>query len=115
LALLKPDGWTRLRGFGLVDENLRRYLPGYYFIVAIHDNPGGGNAVGHFAIDLATGDVSDWVGCGSYNSLPLEKAQEALRTRIGLNRAEYERIRRNPPGCEPGQKPVPLKMGRPAW
>jgi hypothetical protein len=104
-----------LRGFDLVDENLPGY-PGYYFVSAIHDNPGGGNTVGHYAIDMATGDVSDWVICGTFNSGPLEKAQEALRARIGLDRAEYRKLKQNPPGCEPDEKPaVPLRMGRPAW
>jgi hypothetical protein len=114
LALLKPDGWTRRSGFTLFDENIPRYS-GYYTITAIGDNPGGGNTIGHFAIDRATGDVWEWVICGSYNSLPLEKAQETLRRRIGLDRTEYKRIRQNPPWCEPGQKPIPLKIGRPAW
>jgi hypothetical protein len=113
-ALLKPDGWTKLRGFVLYQALFDAEFQDFYFIHAEWDSPSTRHAaIGHFAVERSTGDVWDWVKCGEFNSPALSAAQQALRKQIGLSDAEYQQIRKPGPFCEPGEKPQALKMGRP--
>jgi hypothetical protein len=113
-ALLKPDGWTKLKGFVLYQALFDAQFQGFYFIHAEWDSPSKNSAaIGHFAVERATGDVWDWVVCGQFHSPSLSSAQQALRKRIGLTDAEYLKIRKPGPFCEPNEKPQVLKMGKP--
>jgi hypothetical protein len=113
-ALLKPDGWTRLKGFVLYQALFDAEFQGFYFIHAEWDSPSRNSAaIGHFAVERTTGDVWDWVVCGEFNSPSLTAAQQALRQRIGLSDEEYKKIRKLGPFCEPGEQPQALKMGKP--
>lgn len=113
-ALLKPDGWTRLKGFVLYQALFDAEFQGFYFIHAEWDSPSRNSAaIGHFAVERTTGDVWDWVVCGEFNSPSLAAAQQALRKHIGLSDEEYQKIRKPGPFCEPDEKPQPLKMGKP--
>lgn len=112
-ALLNPGGWTKLPGFTIVDPSINPQSPDFYIIHAERDNPGGGSAIGHYAVDWTTGDVWNWVSCGRYESSSLAKAQRALRRRIGLSHDEYRKVRKPGPFCEPGEKQYVIKIGRP--
>jgi len=113
-ALLKPDGWTKLRGFVLYQALFDAEYQDFYFIHAEWDSPSGRHAaIGHFAVERTTGDVWDWVKCGRFNSSSLTDAQQTLRKRIGLSDSEYQQIRKPGPFCEPGENPQALQMGRP--
>jgi hypothetical protein len=113
-ALLKPDGWTRLRGFVLYQALFESEFQDFYFIHAEWDSPKGRHeSIGHFAVERSTGDVWDWVKCGTFNSPSLTTAQQAMRNRIGLTDAEYQKIRKRGPFCEPNEAPQPFQMGKP--
>jgi hypothetical protein len=113
-ALLKPDGWTKLRGFVLYQALFDAEFQDFYFIHAEWDSPSSRHAaIGHFAVERSTGEVWDWVKCGQFNSPSLGEAQQALRKRIGLSNAEFQQIKRPGPFCEPNEKPQALRMGRP--
>jgi hypothetical protein len=113
-ALLKPDGWTKLRGFVLYQALFEGEFRDFYFIHAERNNPSGGAvAIGHYAVERTTGEVWDWVKCGRFTSPSLAGAQQALRRRIGLTDSEYQKIRKPGPFCEPDEKPQDLRMGRP--
>ena len=114
-ALLDADDWTKLPGFAIEKLYISPTFPGFYEIHATWDNPGGGNSVGRYAVAEATGDVWDSVMCGRFTSPALLKAQEVLRKRIGLTEAEYRKLRKPGPGCEPDQAPQVMRMGRPMW
>ena len=110
-ALLKPDGWTKLRGFVLYQALFDAEFQDFYFIHAESGTPP--VAIGHYAVERSTGDVWDWVRCGQFTSPSLSEAQQALRRRIGLTDSEYRQIRKSGPFCEPNEKPQAFKMGRP--
>jgi len=114
-ALLK-DGWTRLPGFKIVDfpneSRLDPWFPRYHVIHALYDNPGGSATVGHYAVDLTTGDVWDWVGCARYTSPALAMAQIQVRKQIGLTRTEYKKTGAAP-WCPPGSSPELRDIGQP--
>jgi hypothetical protein len=113
-ALLKPDGWTKLRGFVLYRALFEGEFRDFYFIHAERANPAGGaTAIGHFAVERSTGEVWDWVICGRFSSPSLTAAQQTLRKRIGLNEAEYQQIRKPGPFCAPDEKPQSLTIGKP--
>jgi hypothetical protein len=113
-ALLKPDGWTKLRGFVLYQALFDAEFQDFYFIHAEWDSPAGRHiAIGHYAVERSTGEVWDWVKCGRFNSPSLAEAQQALRKRIGLGDSDYQKVRKAGPFCEPDEKPQALKMGRP--
>ncbi len=79
----------------------------YYFFMA---NMGsscdpGGTCIGDFqyyAVDRRTGDVWSSVICERIATRALTRLQAALRKRIGLTNAEYGRLKRLGPMCEPG-------------
>ncbi len=110
-ALLKPDGWTKLRGFVLYQALFDAEFQDFYFIHAERGTPP--VAIGHYAVERSTGEVWDWVRCGQFTSPSLSEAQQALRKRLGLTDAEYQHLRKPGPFCEPNEKPQALKMGRP--
>ena len=110
-ALLKPDGWTKLRGFVLYQALFDAEFQDFYFIHAESGTPP--VAIGHYAVERSTGDVWDWVRCGQFTSPSLSEAQQALRRRIGLADSEYRQIKKSGPFCEPNEKPQAFKMGRP--
>jgi hypothetical protein len=113
-ALLKPDGWTKLRGFVLYRALFDAEFQDFYFIHAEWDSPSGRHAaIGHFAVERTTGEVWDWVKCGQFTSPSLSVAQQTLRKRIGLTDSEYRQIRKPGPFCEPNEKPQALQMGKP--
>jgi hypothetical protein len=113
-ALLKPDGWTKLRGFVLYQALFDAEFQDFFFIHAEWENKPGGHApIGHFAVERTTGDVWDWVKCGRFSSPSLTQAQQALRNRIGLSDSEYLKIRKPGPFCEPGENPLVFTIGRP--
>ena len=110
-ALLKPDGWTKLRGFVLYQALFDAEFQDFYFIHAEWGKPP--VAIGHYAVERSTGEVWDWVRCGQFNSPALTDAQQSLRKRLGLTDSEYQHLRKPGPFCEPNEKPQALKMGRP--
>ncbi len=110
-ALLKPDGWTKLPRFVLYQALFDAEFKDFYFIHAESGKPP--VAIGHYAVERSTGEVWDWVRCGEFNSPALNEAQRELHKRIGLSDAEYLKIRKPGPFCEPGEVPQELKMGRP--
>lgn len=113
-ALLKPDGWTKLRGFVLYQALFDAEFQDFYFIHAEWDSPSGRHAaIGHFAVERTTGEVWDWVKCGQFNSPSLAEAQQTVRRRIGLTDTEFQQMKKPGPFCEPNEKPQALKMGRP--
>ena len=56
----------------------------------------------YYAVDRRTGDVWSAVFCERIARRALSRLQAALRKRIGLTNAEYERLKRPGPLCEPG-------------
>jgi hypothetical protein len=115
-ALLK-DGWAGLPGFKIVDypneSRLDPWFPHYHVIHALYDNPGGSATVGHYAVDLATGEVWDWVGGIRYTSPALVLAQIQLRKQIGLRRTDSEKAEKVAPWCPQGSSPELLAIGHP--
>src|SRR5580698_5952877 len=79
-ALLKPDGWTKLRGFVLYQALFDAEFQDFYFIHAEWGTPP--KAIGHYAVERSTGEVWDWVRCGQFTSPSLSEAQQTLRRRI---------------------------------
>jgi hypothetical protein len=113
-AMLKADDWTKLSGFGFDTPYISPDFPGFYQIHAIYDNPGGSNTVGHYAVEQTTGEVWDWVICTRFATPALLKAQQTLRKRMNLTDAEYKKLRKPGPFCEPGESPhVRNDLGRP--
>lgn len=110
-VLLKPDGWTKLRGFVLYQALFDAEFQDFYFIHAEWGKPP--VAIGHYAVERSTGEVWDWVRCGKFNSPSLTAAQQTLRKRIGLTDSDYQHIRKSGPFCEPNEQPQELNMGRP--
>lgn len=110
-ALLKPDGWTKLRGFVLYQALFDAEFQDFYFIHAEWGSPP--KAIGHYAVERSTGEVWDWVRCGKFNSPSLTEAQKALRKHIGLTESDYQHIHKSGPFCEPNEQPQALNMGRP--
>jgi hypothetical protein len=113
-AMLTADGWNELPGFRLYEAPFGPGYKGYFFVHAEHDNPGGGSAIGHYAVEQTTGEVWDWAICLRFTSRALTQAQALLRRRIGLTDAEYRRIRMPGPFCESGQKGPVREMGKPS-
>ena len=60
----------------------------------------------YYAVDRRTGDVWSAVICERIAVHALSRLQAALRKRIGLTNAEYERLKRPGPLCEPGMPRV---------
>jgi hypothetical protein len=56
----------------------------------------------YYAVDRGTGDVWSAVFCERIARRKLSRLQAALRRRIGLTNAQYERLKRPGPLCEPG-------------
>ena len=56
----------------------------------------------YYAVDRRTGDVWSSVFCERIAGRALSRLQAALRKRIGVTNAEYERLKRPGPLCEPG-------------
>lgn len=56
----------------------------------------------YYAVGRRTGDVWSAVFCEPIARHALSRLQAALRKRIGLTNAEYERLKRPGPLCEPG-------------
>jgi len=113
-ALLKPDGWTKLRGFVLYQALFDAEFQDFYFIHAEWENKPKGHApIGHFAVERTTGDVWDWVKCGRFSSPFLTEAQQNLRKSIGLSDAEYQQMRKPGVFCEPGEQPQVFTIGKP--
>lgn len=76
------------------------HFPDFYAFEIIWDNPDpdGSTVVDDVAIDPATGDV--WRrGVCRVQSPALAKSQAAVRKRIGLSDAEYQKLRRPGPPC----------------
>lgn len=86
---------------GLVLEKYKEdHFPDFYAFEIIWDNPDpdGSTVVDDVAIDPATGDV--WRrGVCRVQSPALAKSQAAVRKRIGLSDAEYQKLRRPGPAC----------------
>lgn len=79
--------------------------PAYYFFEAmlgVPPGPVGALNVGYYAVDRQTGDVWNGTICERITSSSLTKVQVALRRRIGLTDAEYKKIKKLGPLCEPG-------------
>lgn len=97
-AFLKVNG---------VDQSGDMEYKEYYFFMADMGSScgSGGNCVGNFqyyAVDQRTGDVWSSVICERIATRALARLQAALRKRIGLTNAEYGRLKRPGPLCEPG-------------
>jgi hypothetical protein len=86
---------------GLTLEKYKEeHFPDFYAFEAIWDNPDpdGSTVVDDFAVDPQTGDV--WRrGVCRLQSTALAKSQAAIRKRIGLSDAEYQKLRRSGPTC----------------
>jgi hypothetical protein len=62
-------------------------------------NPGSA-VVGHFAVNVATGDVWELVLCRKRDSADLRRLQQTIRKRIGLGAEELHKLTGKAP-CEP--------------
>ncbi len=86
---------------GLTLEKYKEeHFPEFYAFEAIWDNPDpdGSTVVDDLAVDPQTGDV--WRrGVCRLQSTALAKSQAAIRKRIGLSDAEYQKLRRAGPTC----------------
>jgi hypothetical protein len=86
---------------GLTLEKYKEeHFPDFYAFEAIWDNPDpdGSTVVDDLAVDPRTGDV--WRrGVCRLQSPTLGKSQAAIRKRIGLSDAEYQKLRRAGPTC----------------
>src|SRR5260221_8153734 len=75
--------------------------PGFYSFSAYGPaNPGGSSTIGHFLIDLKTGDVWDGAVCQEYKSVAITKLQVSIRKNVGLTEAEYRKLRRRSQLCD---------------
>jgi hypothetical protein len=112
-AFLRPPG-----GFGLMDSGDMGYKTFYFFMADMGSVPcrpcaregQKGVYVGNFqyyAVDRRTGDVWSAVFCNRIEKRALRRLQAALRKRIGLTNAEYERLKKPGPLCEPGMPGAP--------
>jgi hypothetical protein len=98
MAFSKDSGWTSFPGFTL-DSYSVADKPAFFFFAAIWDNHNGSVIIGHYAVDR-TGDVWNAVICGRMKSASLTRLQKAIRMRIGLTDAEYQKSRKPGPLCE---------------
>jgi hypothetical protein len=103
-AFFKDRGSTKLPSFGL-EKYTSKYDPGFQFFQGVFDNPVGSVNLGHYAVDLKTGDVWNGVICERATSPSVVKLQVAIRNRMGLTKEEYRKLRRLGPDCDPGEKP----------
>jgi hypothetical protein len=76
------------------------HFPDFFSFEALWDNPDpdGSTVVDDLAVDPQTGDVWRRGAC-RLQSLTLTKSQIAIRKRIGLSDADYQRLRRQGPAC----------------
>jgi len=70
----------------------------YYFEVLV-PNPVASPVVGHFAVNLRTGDVWDPAACEELTRPSLKKLQEGVRKRLGLKGREFARAKSQKPIC----------------
>ena len=103
-ALLKPDGWTKLRGFVLYQALFDAEFQDFYFIHAEWGTPP--KAIGHYAVERSTGEVWDWVRCGKFNSASLTAAQQAAAPNtLKPDQFDYQHLHKSGPFCEPNEQP----------
>lgn len=84
-----------LPGFGL-DNYKYPDNPDFYFFEAAWDHP---SNLGHFAVNMKTGDVWDPFLCTRYHSRRLLEFQKVMRKKIGLSEQEYLKLRKQRPIC----------------
>src|SRR5579863_4484350 len=61
-AALRGSGAASLPGFGL-EQAQTNHLSGFIIFDATWDNPNGSVVIGHYAVDLMTGDVWNAIVC----------------------------------------------------
>ena len=100
-TFLESQGTTlKLPGFSM-DPSMSGDLPDFCDFEALWNNPGPGSVVvGHYSVDLRTGDVWYSVMCQELKSRRLAVVQRAVRSRIALTQTEYRKLRRPGPMCE---------------
>jgi hypothetical protein len=96
---LKERGAAKLPGLAAVSmENFHNN--GFYLFEVTWNNLQPGSAiVGHFAVDLKTGDVWDAVVCSSISSPELTKLQGQIRRRMGMTKEVYRKLKKPGPMC----------------
>jgi len=97
-ALLKTTSCSD-RTCTLDDYRVKEY-PRFYFFAALWDNPNGSPLIGHYAVDVRTGDVWNAVICERFKSPALAILQHTIRERIGLTDVQYRKLRTDGPQCE---------------
>jgi hypothetical protein len=95
-----PD-WALKAGPVDISEYSVASEPDFYFFLASRDNPGGSGTVGHFVVHRLTGDVWDGVVCAEHKTAALVKLQVSIRKKLGLRDADYPKLRRKGPFCDP--------------
>jgi hypothetical protein len=111
-SFLKRRGGDNLEKYDPVYPDGTRYPAFYFFEAILGASPGpvGVLNVRYYAVDRQTGEVWNAVICERVTSSSLTRAQVALRRRIGLMDADYRKIKKLGPLCEPGYPRVgPVK------
>lgn len=110
--MLLRANWGKVPGYN-IDAYADPAGGSFYLVSATFDNPGGGNTIGHFAVDKETGDVWDLARCGRFTSPSVAGFQKTIRARIGLADREYRRVKRYGPGCDQSEEPRELGISKP--
>jgi hypothetical protein len=93
--------WALKRPPVSIGDGSNAYLPNFYSFSAYGPtNPVGSSTIGHFLVDLKTGDVWDGVVCQEYRSPALTKLQISIRKQLKLSEAGYRRLRHPSPYCD---------------
>jgi hypothetical protein len=95
-----PSKTRHLPSFGL-EEYSDSSRPRFYFYTAYWAGvPNGSVVIGNYAVDESTGDVWDAViSCKEESNPVLRKLQSEVRSKLGLSRFDYDRIKSKGPLC----------------
>ncbi|WP_248804343.1 hypothetical protein [Pseudomonas sp. MWU13-2100] len=94
-----PDMW--IDGPWQGEEKGTLFRPGYYDFGLVFNNPKGAasNVLGHFAVNILTGDVWETESCERFSSATLSGIQKRISVQTGKKLAN-EKVARSEIGCE---------------
>ncbi len=75
------------------------YDQDFLYFQATWPNPVGSPVIGNFAVNPWTGDVWNAAGCERLTSRSLKSAQEGIRKRFHIAKAEYGKLHAKTPLC----------------
>lgn len=89
-----PAKAKQLPKFGL-EGGVDPTYPHFYIFMAYWEGaPNGSMVIGHYAVDYSTADVWDAVmACEELSTPALQKMQMKIRSRIGLSKSDYHKIK----------------------